>query len=80
MIGNNSYAVAKMVFEQFCKERNWLFISIGKNPKNETQGLARCVDDLGQPRTFLINKNGYYFECLPGKQFVYTPYVLEEKE
>lgn len=80
MIGNNSYTVAKMVFEQFCKERNWLFISIGKNPKNDTQGLARCVDDLGQSRTFLITYDGRYFECFPGKRCVYTPYVLGDEK
>lgn len=80
MIGKNSYAVARMAFEQFCQQRNWLFISIGENPKNKTQGLARCLDDQGSQRTFLITYDGRYFECFPGKQCVFTPYVLEEKE
>lgn len=72
-----SYQVEKMKFEMFCKARNWIFVSLGPNPKNEFQRLATCLDEDGHTRTFLIVQEGYYFECLPGKKTVFTPYALE---
>lgn len=71
--------VEKMKFEMFCKARDWKFISLTPNPKNNQQRLATCLDGEGKTRTFLIVKEGYYFECLPGKRTVFTPYALKEE-
>lgn len=71
--------VEEMKFDAFCNVRGWKYLDLHLNPKNPKQRLAVCVDEEGMNRTFLIAESGYYYECLPGKRAIFTPYVLEKE-
>ncbi len=72
--------VAKLEFEMFCKQREWIVINFEYNPKNSKQFLGTCSDNMGMTLSFLISENGKYYELLGGKKYREVVYTLKKQE